>query len=153
MAFSPTVWCSFRDYCIPAPLGQFFLGKPIQKYQTRSHFQAPESPRSRQHVRGSGVSWKQRGQSVAAVRDAPLGSVKPCVTTATQICKPWLSHLLYCTVLTPRPTQELRPCTVSLPLQDGTHTFTYIQVYTHMVQLFTVNTAVKWAPESPKMTN
>lgn len=44
----------------------------------------------RRHVMGSvsGSDESIRGQRVAAVTDAPLGSVKPCVTVATQICKP-----------------------------------------------------------------
>lgn len=45
-------------------------------------------------------------------------------------------------VLTPRPTPGLCLCTVSLPLQDGTHS-----------HLYTVNTAVKCASEPPKVTN
>lgn len=70
-----------------------------------------------------GFSRKQRGQGVAAVTDAPLGSIKPCVTAATQVCKPCLSHLLHCNVLTLRPAhKKLCLCTASLSLQRSPHT-------------------------------
>lgn len=46
-----------------------------------------ESGSEAQDPEGSGTHSGHVGEG-AAVTDAPLGSVKPCVTTVTQTCKP-----------------------------------------------------------------